>query len=107
MSFPFGWNPPSLAEFKAICCNGSNSCELHELDYEVEGSFGKVKPQILKRTVAGEVLHVVLPNDPDDVLLALPYVAHLCRRLKLSTQEFNFTFDYETGSVVVVDTKAH
>ena len=104
MSFPFGWNPPSLGEFIATCCNSGNSCVLVEADYEVESSFGKVKPRILTKTLNGDEHHIVLPSDPDDVLLPLPYVAHLCRRLQIPTEEFGFTFDYENGVVEVKKT---
>jgi len=101
LAFPFGWNPPSLGHFIGVCCQDDNGCVLHTLDYEVEGSFGKIKPRILKREVEGVELHVVLPNKPDDVLISLPYTANLCRRLGLSTSIFNFEFDYETGNITI------
>lgn len=101
MSFPFGWNPPSLGHIIEVCCRKDNGCELHTLDYEVEGSFGKIKPKLLKRVAEGNELHVVLPNKPDEVLITLAQTANICRRLDLPTTIFGFKFDYETGNITI------
>ena len=102
MSYPFGWNPPSLGDFIKTCTDKFGA-ELRVLDVEIEGDFGKALPRVLTRTEGEDEWHVVLPNEPDDVLQEARLVAHWCRRLNIPTEEFGFEFDYESGMIKIND----
>jgi hypothetical protein len=100
LAFPFGWNPPCLADVIKVCCQNFGA-RVVELPFEVEGEFGKVRPRVLERDVGGRTLHVVLPNLPDDVLINLHSVRNMCARLQIPTEAFQFQFDDDAGLVVV------
>jgi hypothetical protein len=100
VAFPFGWNPPSLGDFVAKCTTEFGA-EVMEMDYEVEGSHGPMRPRILERKVDGKTCHVVLPNLPDDVLISFHLIRNMCDRLAIPTEAFKFEFDRDTGLVKV------
>ena len=102
MAFPFGWNPPSIGEFVAKCTKDFGA-KLLEMDYEVEGSYGPIRPRILERTVEGKTCHVVLPNLPDDVLVTFQLARNMCDRIGVPTEVFGFSFDRDTGAVSKAD----
>lgn len=45
--------------------------------------------------------HVVLPNDPDDVLISLHLARNMCARLRIPTKTFGFEFDDDSGQVII------
>jgi hypothetical protein len=98
VAFPMGQNPPSLGDFIDTCVK-IYGAELLTLDFDVEGSFGKIRPRVLERKVDGETLHVVVPNLPDDVLINFHTVRQMCRRLGVPTEAFGFQFDEQTGQI--------
>lgn len=102
MAYPFGWNPPSLGQFIQICTDKFDA-ELRVLGTEIEGDFGKAKPRVLVRNDGKDERHVVLPNEPNDVLQEARLIAHWCRRLNIPTSEFRFEYDKDTGAIEIND----
>ena len=97
-AMPYG-PPTTLADFVQKATN-EYGARLVTLDFEVEATFGRMRPRVIERDVDSNTLHVGLPNLPDDVLQP-PYVIDaLCRRLAISTSEaFGFSLDRNTAQV--------